>query len=322
MLIDAFGREINYLRISVTSECNLRCLYCRPQECAQVQASAAGLPREEIVTVTRVAAALGIRYVRLTGGEPLMRADLATLVKELSGLPQLEDLTLTTNGQFLAGQARELAAAGLRRVNVSLDSLDADRYRLITTGGSLERTWAGIQAAQQAGLTPVKLNVVMLRGYNENEIPAFAHLARDRGAHVRFIELMPIGPAASEFDDLFYSAAEAIEQLQAEDLYPQGCIGPGPAELWRLGPGTLGMIAAVTNPPCLFCNRLRLTADGRLRPCLMEETEIDLKPALAAARPELAIAEALREAVALKPAQGAHLRGLSPARAEMSQLGG
>jgi len=269
MLIDHFDRRINYLRISVTNRCNLNCLYCRPLGTKQPSIND-GLSRQEIVTVVHAATQLGISHIRLTGGEPLLRADLPELVGELSSIPDVTDLSLTTNGQLLSDIAEELAAAGLQRVNVSMDSLDSDRYQHLTGGGNLEQVWAGIRASQQAGLAPIKLNVVLIRGYNDTEVTDFAQLAREHGMNVRFIELMPMGAAASEAEALFYSADAARRQLAAE-LGRQTESGPGPATIWRLGRGTVGFIAAGSNPPCGTCNRLRLTTRGMLRPCLTSD---------------------------------------------------
>ncbi len=347
MLIDRFGRHITYLRVSVTANCNLHCIYCRPLGSPQPQTWGEELSFDEIAAVARSAADLGIRHLRLTGGEPLMRADLPALVRKLSAIPGIDDLSMTTNGQLLAEHVAELAAAGLQRVNVSLDSLDAETYRSLTGGGSLKRVWAGIEAAQRAPFSPlpvgegpgvraplsaprgpgfqsgtVKLNVVLVRGRNDCEILQFAELARDRALPVRFIELLPMGPAASQPDPLFYPAEEVLRKLRTLPLQPVAQSGPGPARLWRLGRGTIGIISSVTTPPCPSCNRLRLTAEGKLRPCLTDSTEIDLRPALAAPQPQAAIAEALQEAVAVKPAQGAHLTGQWTGGPAMCRVGG
>ncbi len=335
MLIDRFGRRIDYLRISVTSKCNLHCIYCRPSDCPRSETPCEELSCDEIATVARVAGELGVSHVRLTGGEPLMRAGLEMLVRKLSAIPEIDDLSMTTNGQLLAERAAELACAGLQRVNISLDSLDAETYCSLTGGGSLERVWAGIESAQSASLRPIsaqrgsgfqpdttKINVVLVRGYNDCEIVQFAELARDRALHVRFIEVLPAGPAASQAGPLFYPAAEVLRQLRTDRLHREDRPGPGPAQVWRLGRGTVGIISSLTNPPCPSCNRLRLTSDGTLRPCLTDNTEIDLRPALAAPRPGPAIAEALREAVAAKPAQGAHLTGQWTGGPAMCRVGG
>ena len=322
MLIDRFGRIIDYLRISVTGDCSLNCLYCRPVESAQDDTCGPELTLDEIALVARVAADQGIKHIRLTGGEPLLRADLPALVRELSRISGLSDLALTTNGQWLARRAGELAAAGLRRVNVSLDSLDSGRYRLLTGGGELAQVWAGIREAERGGLSPVKLNVVLVRGYNDHEVLDFARLARDQGRHVRFIELLPIGPAAARAQELLYPASEVVHQLAVYALGPQAHAGPGPARTWRLGRGTVGIISSLTAPPCPTCNRLRLTCAGRLRPCLTSDEEIDLRPALHGSAPVQAIAEALQAAAALKPEYGPHLNAAAPPPTAMSQVGG
>lgn len=320
MLIDRFGRRINYLRLSVTDRCNLNCIYCRPLGTKQPPSNN-GLSRQEIITVVHAATQLGISHIRLTGGEPLLRADLPELVGELSSIPGVTDLSLTTNGQLLSDLAQELAAAGLQRVNISLDSLEPGCYSLLTGGGSLQRVWAGIHASRQAGLAPVKLNVVLISGYNDTEVTDFAQLARERGMHVRFIELMPMGAAAAVADALFYSADAARRQVDAQ----LGCHsqpGPGPASVWQLGRGTVGFIAAVSDPPCASCNRLRVTARGTLRPCLTSDIELDLTAALSDPHPVTAVQQVLHEAVALKPRQGGHLTADAPGNIEMSCVGG
>lgn len=329
MLIDHCGRPITYLRVSVTASCDLRCVYCRPAmgtvparlaqpvsgDCPQVWTL------DRLETLGRAAVAEGITHLRLTGGEPLQRPDLPDIIARLTALPGLQDLGLTTNGQRLAERLPELVAAGLKRINISLDSLDPDTFARLT-GGELRRTQEGLRAALQAGLSPVKVNTVLLRGYNDREVPAFAELARTDGVHVRFIELMPIGPAAHLAESLFYPAEEALRQLWRAGLGPEQEPGPGPARAWALGKGTVGVITAVSAPTCRACNRLRVTSGGYLRPCLTGTGQLDLRPALSAADPETALREALREAVAMKPERGSHLDGACVPELEMCQIGG
>ncbi len=320
MLIDRFGRRINYLRLSVTNQCNLNCLYCRPLGTKQPPQNSS-LSYQEIATIVHAATQLGITHFRLTGGEPLLRADLPELIRGLSSIPGVTDLSLTTNGQLLSDIAQELAVAGLQRVNVSMDSLDPDRYRLLTGGGSLQRVWAGIHASQRAGLAPVKLNVVLVNGYNDTEVTDFAQLAGEQAMNVRFIELMPIGAAAAVADTLFYPADAARRQLAPQLGYPS-LAGPGPASVWQLGQGTVGFIAAISEPFCDRCNRLRVTARGTLRPCLNSDIELDLTAALGSPHPVAAVQQVLYEAVALKPKRGGYLTANTPGNIEMSCVGG
>jgi GTP 3',8-cyclase len=322
MLTDPCGRPITYLRLSVTGSCGLDCVYCRPPVLDEAPDDGWSWGVSDLETLVRAAVAEGITHVRLTGGEPLQRTDLADIVRRLSRVPGVQDLGLTTNGQALAARLGELAAAGLRRINISLDSLDPDVYRRVTGGGSFANAWEGVTAALAAGLHPVKLNMVLLRGYNDTEVAGFASLARDRGLHVRFIELMPIGPAAALAESLFYPADEALAQMADAGLGPPEHPGPGPATTWRLGAGSVGVITPVTAPPCAACNRLRVTAAGRLRPCLTHADDLDLRPALASPDPEAALRQALREAVARKPARGAHLDGDGVPALAMCQVGG
>jgi len=305
MLCDSFGRRITYLRVSVTDRCNLRCVYCLPDSGVR------WLPREEILRfeeirdVVAAGAGLGIRRVRLTGGEPLVREGLDELVRMLAAIPELDDLSLTTNGVLLARQARALARAGLRRVNVSLDTLQADRFRQITRFGSIEDVWDGIDAAWQAGLDPVKLNVVVMRGINDDELAAMGRLTLEQPLHIRFIELMPIGDFFSP--EKVVPAAEILERLEGLGcLEPvEGLAGCGPARTLRVpgAAGTIGIIGAVTQSFCASCNRLRLTATGRLRPCLDDEQSVDLKPALRPMTSPRALEQLIAHTVSVKPEQ-------------------
>jgi len=280
---DRFGRTIDYLRISVTDRCNLRCVYCMPEEGVDLLSHKDILRYEEILKVVKVAKSIGIAHVRITGGEPLVRKDLPYLIKAIkeAGIP---DLSMTTNGTLLGPQARVLKEAGLDRVNISLDTLDAGKYREITRTGNLEDAFEGMKAAIDAGLHPVKLNMVVMAGLNAHEVPDMARLTFDFPVHVRFIEVMPVGP-----DDLIAQKArvpleEIMAQVETVDpLIPaEGIRGAGPAQTMRFreAKGTIGFIGALSHPFCTSCNRLRLTADGKLRPCLFLDTEVDMKDAL------------------------------------------
>ncbi len=313
-LYDAFGRRIDYLRLSVTDRCNLRCVYCMPPAGIEWKPRSEILSFEEIVQVVSVAAKLGIRKVRLTGGEPLVRRDLPQLVRAIARISGIEDISLTTNGMLLEKLAAPLAEAGLRRVNISLDTLDPHTFRRLTRLGDIERLWRGVEAAERAGLTPLKFNTVVIRGVNDAELPALARLTLEHPWHVRFIELMPVGNEGDWGEGFpppeqrYVPVQEMLATLAPLGLLPDpGPVGNGPARTLRIpgAPGTVGFISPLGEHFCGACNRLRLTADGRLRPCLLLDREVSVREALreehgTAARDE-AIAALIRQAVALKP---------------------
>jgi GTP 3',8-cyclase len=320
MLVDPFGRSIDYLRVSVTDQCDLRCEYCRPASQSLPPALQNVLTNDEFVTVVRAAALLGVRKVRLTGGEPLLRRGIVDLVRSIAAIPGISDLSLTTNALHLQRLAVDLAQAGLKRVNVSLDTLRPDRYARITGAPALERVLRGIDAAREAGLRPLKINTVVMRGVNDDEIADFAALTMKDGWHVRFIEIMPIGQPA---DSLLVTAAEMRARLP-ELIAAQGEVGFGPARIYRLpgATGTLSIISPVSNHFCSGCNRLRLTADGKLRPCLLSDGEIDLQPALRRFTAPADLAQLIMRAVANKPQQHHLDEGISPHERTMTQIGG
>ena len=283
-LVDAFRRPITYLRVSVTDRCNLRCVYCMPE---------AGLPwipkpeilsYEEIATIVRAAAGIGVRSIRLTGGEPLIRRDLERLVALIAAIPGIDDIALSTNGLLLAQQAPRLAAAGLRRVNVSLDTLHEDRFTAIARRPGLARVLAGIEAAIEAGLGPVKINCVVMRGANDDELEAFAALTRESAVHIRFIEVMPVVDNVEMQRDAWVSSDEVLARLGAlGDLHSvPNPHGNGPARTFAYddAPGTVGVISPLAHDYCETCNRVRLSADGRLKLCLFGDHHIDLRTPL------------------------------------------
>jgi len=281
---------------------------------------------EEIERVVRVAAALGIHKVRLTGGEPLVRLGVVDLVRALAHIPGIEDLAMTTNGVLLAHHAAALAEAGLRRVNVSLDTLRPERFRAITRWGDLDTVLEGIDAAFAAGLEPVKINTVVIRDQNDDEVVDLARKATGVGWHLRFIEWMPVGDAARDWRERVVTAAEIRECIEAAlgDLVPASVDGAGPARTYRLpgASGTLGFISAVSEHFCASCNRLRLTADGKLRPCLLAADELDLRALLRGGGSDADIQALLQEAIRLKP-KGHHLADHVPVRDRvMAQIGG
>ena len=320
--IDRFGRRITYLRVSVTDRCNLRCIYCMPASGVPWRSHDEILRYEEIARIVRVAAGLGIRKVRLTGGEPLVRAGIVELVAELRKIPGIEELVMTTNGTLLSRYARDLAAAGLDRVNVSLDTLNPERFRRITRLGELEDTLAGIRAAQEAGLTPIKLNAVVMRGVNDDEAADLAALSR-KGFGVRFIEWMPIGVPNESFSERFVPGDKIKEGIE-EALGPLVPVREeGPARVYRLedAQGEIGFITAFSAPFCATCNRVRLTADGKLRPCLLSPGEIDLRGPLRAGATDDELRRLFKRGIREKPfAHG--IPSSSPHDRTMSEIGG
>ncbi len=296
-LVDTFGRRHNNLRISVTDRCNLRCTYCMPEDVTFLDKSEL-LSFEEIARFVEIVAPLGIDKIRLTGGEPLLRRELPRLVAMLAIIPGIQDIGLTTNGILLAEQASALFDAGLRRINVSLDALNEARFRQLARRDGLDRVLAGIAAAKKAGFEPIKINAISIRGVTEHEVVPLALYARDNGLELRFIEYMPIGADAWRRDMVFF-AYEILETLEREigPLVPVEHFDPrNPATEFRYldGGGKVGIIASVSRPFCRSCNRVRLTAEGKLRNCLFALDEVDLKPLLRGSGSAEAIAEIVR----------------------------
>jgi GTP 3',8-cyclase len=303
-LRDRFSRSIDYLRISITDRCNLRCLYCMPASGVCPSLHKDILRYEEIVRIVNIAAGLGVRKIRLTGGEPLTRKNIVFLISSIKNISGIEDLSLTTNGLLLERHAQEIAEAGLDRVNVSLDSLKPERYREITRGGDLGSVLRGLEAAEKAGLKPIKINMVPIRGLNDDEIATFAGMTVTSDYQVRFIECMP--SASIDFwSPEKYITTDEIKQI----IKPMGLLMPvhirkrGPSKYFRLkgARGVIGFISALTHHFCGDCNRLRLTADGKLRPCLFSETEIDLKSAIRQGASDDEVERLIRLSIAVKP---------------------
>ncbi len=324
-ITDSFQRPINYLRISVTDRCNLRCVYCMPEEGVSLMSHADILSYEEIYRVVEVAAQMGIDRVRLTGGEPLVRAGVPELVRMIAGIDSITDIALTTNGILLPKYAAELKEAGLKRVNVSLDTLKPDRFRQITRCGELKDTLLGIDKASEFALDPVKINMVVMAGINDDEIIDFAKKTIDEGWHVRFIEHMPVLDEESLTPRLV-SVSEIrskIESLGKLEPY-QHKVGNGPAKYYRLpgASGTIGFITPVTEHFCYRCNRLRLTADGKLRPCLLSEEEIDVRESLRRGATVAEIKTLIEKTIASKPAGHNLAEGKKRNGRPFSQVGG
>ena len=325
-LSDSFQRPINYLRISITDRCNLRCIYCMPAEGVQLVSHRDILTYEEIYTIAQVAAELGINKVRLTGGEPLVRSGLTKLIQMLAQIEAIDDISLTTNGTLLSRYAAELKQAGLRRVNVSLDTLKPDKFRFITRCSlSLDNVLEGIDVARSVGLNPVKLNMVAMSGINDDEFLDFATKTIDEGWHVRFIEFMPLG-GMSTTASYFVSASDIRKRLElVSELEPcLPSVGNGPAKYFRFphARGTVGFITPVSEHFCIHCNRLRLTADGRLRPCLLAEDEIDLKQPLRSGISSAGLKQLIEMAVTNKPLRHHLAEGYVPKGRPFSQVGG
>ncbi|MEO5511864.1 MAG: GTP 3',8-cyclase MoaA [Longimicrobiales bacterium] len=326
-MIDGFGRRIEYLRISVTDKCNLRCVYCMPL------AGLDWLPRqdlltyEEIAEIVHVMAGMGLKRLRLTGGEPLVRRDIPRLVRLLAVIPGIEDIALSTNAVLLADVAVELREAGVSRLNISLDSLQPDRMDALSRRpGSHTAIFGGIAAAERAGFDPIKINAVIMRGRNDDEIEAFARITADRPWHIRFIEVMPTGDNLGISADEFVPATEMLARLERiGSLEPvEGPKGNGPATYFRFagGLGTVGVITPMSHNYCDRCNRMRLTADGHLRPCLFGEIQTNLRDTLRAGEP---IQPLIEETLRIKPERHFLIQGSaigSGGLRALSQVGG
>ena len=318
MAIDQHGRVIDYLRISVTDRCNLRCLYCMPEEGVGWKPHDAMLSLEEIAEFVRIAASEGFKRIRLTGGEPLVRLGIEDLVQEIHAIPGIESVAMTTNGILLPKMAEKLKEAGLSRVNISLDTLDAEQFRYITRRGNIEDVFAGIDAALEAGFKPVKINAVVARSLKQ-DLLSYARMSIEKPLHVRFIEYMPVGDIEGEHglgwtkdDTIPNEELIALINKQAEDAGLGSLVpvndksnapdGWGPARYYYFegSQGTVGFISALSRHFCGECNRLRMTAEGGLLPCLFSDRQYDARAALRTGDPE-AVRQVLREALGSKP---------------------
>ncbi|SDE16389.1 cyclic pyranopterin phosphate synthase [Paenibacillus sp. UNCCL117] len=331
-LVDRYGRVHDYLRISVTDRCNLRCVYCMPEEGMQFEPEENILSFEEIHEVVRVLAGYGVRKLRLTGGEPLVRRGLERLVGMLREIPGIEDIALTTNGIYFASRAEAFEEAGLTRINISLDSLREDRFRMITRGGDVRRVLQSLEAAKRVGLGPIKLNVVLMKGINDDEIEDFLRLSLEDDLHVRFIEYMPIGHDDQGWKSRYLPLTEVFNRCEAQgwsvEKLEQEVRGNGPSQNYRIAgaAGSFGLIHPVSDHFCQTCNRLRLTADGNIKPCLYWSDEFNVRKVIGDDRK---LAEMFFRALDVKPESHEMAKALenekqshTPTERRMSQIGG
>ncbi|NWG18998.1 MAG: GTP 3',8-cyclase MoaA [Chloroflexi bacterium] len=324
--LDSYGRRINYLRISLTDRCNMRCVYCMPEIGMQFMPRPELLTTEELLLIVRAAARAGFQKIRLTGGEPTLRPDIVAIVQAIKQTPGITHIAMTTNALRLERLAQPLKTAGLDRVNISIDTLNPEKFRRMTRGGAFERVWAGIEAADCAGLRPIKLNSVIVRGMNDDEAPQLAALTLRYPWEMRFIEVMPLAGVADIAHDGVVTSAELIARLEA--VYgPLEDLGLAPADSARRyripgAPGTLGFISSVSEPFCATCNRMRLTSDGRLHLCLLRDNEVDLRTAIRAGATIDEVEQIIRHAVMIKPWGHGLPDGVLPTLRGMSELGG
>lgn len=326
MALDRFGRKIHYLRISLTDHCNLRCVYCMPEDMT-FRPNAEMMQDDELLRLVRLFTGLGFDKFRLTGGEPTMRARIVDLVREMAAVPGVDSLSMTTNGVLLGKLAVPLKQAGLQRVNISLDTLNPHKFKRLTRWGSFDQVWGGIQAAERAGLSPLKLNAVVVRGYNEEDVVDLAGLTRDHPWQVRFIEMMPFAGATELQKNQVVKAQEMIAYIQAE----LGRLEPandgkldGEARLYRLAgaQGEVGFISSVSVPFCSSCTRARLTADGKLRLCLLREKEVDLLTPMRQGATQDDLRAIILDGVWQKPWGHGLAEGDIPLNRGMSEIGG
>ncbi len=324
--LDRFGRLINYLRISLTDKCNLRCVYCMPEDMV-FRPSHELMQDDELSTLVRVFAELGFHKFRLTGGEPTIRQNIVDIVRMIAQTPGVNNLSMTTNGVLLRSLAEPLHRAGLQRINVSVDTLDPVRFKRITRWGSLDDVWAGIEAAERVGMTPIKLNAVVVRGFNDGDVTELARLSVDHDWQIRFIEMMPFGDVATFAREQIVTDQEIRDQIAGEymplELLDDGHLD-GEARLYRFpnARGTVGFISTVTQPFCASCNRARLTADGILRLCLLRDKEVDLLTPLRNGASADDLKRIILDGIWHKPWGHGLEQDVIPLKRVMSQIGG
>lgn len=324
--IDKFGRSIDYLRISVTDRCNLRCIYCMPEDGIKLCPHNEILSYEEIITLVKVFTKIGISKVRITGGEPLIRRNLPYLISKISEFNEIKDIALTTNGILLKQFIGDLVKAGLKRVNISLDTLKPDKFEKITKLNGLNNVISGIERCLELGVNPVKINTVLMKGINDDEVIDFVMLTEKMPFHIRFIEYMPWGRLEAWDANKVISTREVIEKIEREfgKLYPVESKSGGPAVNYRIDgfAGIVGFINPVSSHFCNLCNRIRLTADGKLRLCLFSEKEIDIKTPLRNVKNEDVLLSIIENAILNKPQNHNLTEHLKNHQREMNQIGG
>lgn len=326
MTIDQYGRRLNYLRISLTDRCNFRCVYCMPEDML-FRPQSDLMQDDEVLYFVRLFADLGFDKFRLTGGEPTVRPHLVNLVRDIVAIHGVKSLSMTTNGVVLKRYAQSLAAAGLQRVNISLDTLDPKKFEMLTRRDSFQEVWGGIIAAEEVGLTPIKLNIVVVLGHNDDEVIDLARLTLEHDWQVRFIEMMPFGGATDFQRNQVVTAGDVKERIEAETGLLEAVNGgslDGEARLYKLpgGLGTVGFISSVTQPFCASCSRARLTADGRLRLCLLREDEEDLLTPLRSGASEVEMRQLVQKALWRKPWGHGLAEGDVALNRVMSEIGG
>jgi len=328
MLLDSFKRQLNYLRISLTDRCNLRCVYCMPDQGVPKIFHEDILTYEELLRLARLSVGLGIEKIRLTGGEPLVRKGLLDFIRSLKAFSGIRDISLTTNGVLLAEKAQALWEAGIRRLNISLDSLDREKYHRITRFDYFDQVWAGILEAERIGYSPIKINVVAMKGINDDEILNFGRLSMEKPYHIRFIEFMPVGEENGWKAERFISSGETLQKLQTlgplSPINGKGLDGPAKRMAFSQAKGEIGLISPISEHFCPSCNRLRLTAEGLLRVCIFSDRETDLRTPLRQGATDNQLAAAIHEAILQKPKE--HPVQLSPiprkCQRQMSKIGG
>lgn len=319
-MFDKNGRRINYLRVSLTDRCNLRCIYCMPEAGVEKKCHENILRFEEIIRIVQASSKLGITKVRYTGGEPLILKNIEQLIYDTSKISGIEDISITTNGMLLYEKADELKKAGLKRANISLDTLKEDKFKLLTRGGELKKVTSAIEKCLSIGIAPIKINTVLLKGINDDEIDDLIYLTKDMPINIRFIELMPIGEGEKLYADHFMSNDEVIEGQ--EGLIPLKNKDGSTAKLYRKKGynGTVGFISPLSCKFCSSCNRIRLTAQGTIKPCLHSEGEISIKEFI---NDDLKLIKALKEAIYNKPAEHKlNEEGKSETHRSMYEIGG
>ncbi|MEG0377563.1 MAG: GTP 3',8-cyclase MoaA [Eubacterium sp.] len=317
---DDFGRKINYMRISITDLCNLRCIYCMPEDGVSKRTHRTNLSFEEIIDLVNAGVSLGIDKIRLTGGEPLVRRGVLDLVERIGQISGIRDFAMTTNGILLPEMAKDLKEAGLKRLNISLDTMNPEKYTKITRIGHLNQALDGIEAAKEAGFSPLKINIVLIKGFNDDEIERFVDFTRENPVEIRFIELMPLGESTQYAFGQYLSNDTVIERVPELQLL-QGADSSGPAKRYRLpgAVGTVGLINPISHLFCSDCNRIRVTTDGKIKPCLHSDLELDIKKLKGEG---LSYAEIVTLAIGAKPERHYIDQNETIKKRNMNEIGG